>query len=69
MGLLAGSTVMLLTVIWGSCIIVGKCDIENSIAVDSKDTRGFSLTGIANLSFVLLVSFFNSELKIRKLNF
>jgi Ca2+/Na+ antiporter len=45
MGLLAGSTVMLLTVIWGSCIIVGKCDIENGVAVDSKDTKGFSLTG------------------------
>ncbi|KAL6330399.1 hypothetical protein AAG906_040329 [Vitis piasezkii] len=45
MGLLAGSTVMLLTILWGSCIIVGKCDIENSEATDLKDTRGFSLTG------------------------
>ncbi|BFG29105.1 hypothetical protein CerSpe_153790 [Prunus speciosa] len=45
MGLLAGSTVMLLTVIWGSCVLVGKCDIENSIAIDKKDTKGLSLTG------------------------
>ncbi|KAL3849243.1 hypothetical protein ACJIZ3_011125 [Penstemon smallii] len=45
MGLLAGSTVMLLTVIWGTCIIVGKCDIENHIAIDSRDTKRFSLTG------------------------
>lgn len=45
MGLLAGSTVMLLTTIWGSCVIVGKCDIEDSVAVDSKDTKGLSLTG------------------------
>ncbi|KAL0301217.1 UNVERIFIED_CONTAM: Sodium/calcium exchanger NCL [Sesamum radiatum] len=45
MGLLAGSTVMLLTLIWGTCIIVGKCDIENSVAVDSKDTKAFSLAG------------------------
>ncbi|CAA3009484.1 sodium calcium exchanger family [Olea europaea subsp. europaea] len=45
MGLLAGSTVMLLTVIWGTCIVVGKCDMENSVAIDSQDTRGFSLTG------------------------
>ncbi|CAN4104219.1 unnamed protein product [Withania somnifera] len=44
-GLLAGSTVMLLTVIWGICCIVGKCDIENSAAVDLKDTKGLSLTG------------------------
>ncbi|XP_004489056.1 sodium/calcium exchanger NCL [Cicer arietinum] len=45
MGLLAGSTVLLLTIIWGTCVIVGKCDIEDSIAIDSQDTRGFSLTG------------------------
>ncbi|XP_004251882.1 sodium/calcium exchanger NCL [Solanum lycopersicum] len=45
MGLLAGSTVMLITVIWGTCCIVGKCDIQNSVAVDMKDTNGFSLTG------------------------
>lgn len=45
MGLLAGSTVLLLTIIWGTCVIVGKCDIEDSIALDSTDTRGFHLTG------------------------
>ncbi|XP_042502304.1 sodium/calcium exchanger NCL-like isoform X1 [Macadamia integrifolia] len=43
MGLLAGSTVMLLTLLWGSCVIVGKCDIEDSIARDSEDTKGLSL--------------------------
>ncbi|KAF4378902.1 hypothetical protein F8388_021989 [Cannabis sativa] len=46
MGLLAGSTVMLLTVIWGTCIVVGKCDIENSAAKDSTDTKGFSLAAL-----------------------
>ncbi|XP_073526427.1 uncharacterized protein [Phyllobates terribilis] len=45
MGLLAGSTVMLLTVIWGSCVIVGKCDLQGSTAIDGTDTKGFSLTG------------------------
>ncbi|XP_052178790.1 sodium/calcium exchanger NCL-like isoform X2 [Diospyros lotus] len=45
MGLLAGSTVMLLTLIWGTCMVNGKCDIENEDAMDGKDTRGFSLTG------------------------
>ncbi|CAL5393525.1 unnamed protein product [Camellia sinensis] len=45
MGLLAGSTVMLLTVIWGTCVIVGKCDLHDSIAIDGKDTKKFSLTG------------------------
>ncbi|KAL8235415.1 hypothetical protein R6Q59_021515 [Mikania micrantha] len=43
MGLLAGSTVMLLTVIWGSCIIIGKCDLQESIALDNQDTKGFNL--------------------------
>ncbi|CAN0921722.1 Sodium/calcium exchanger NCL [Linum grandiflorum] len=47
MGLLAGSTVMLLTLIWGSCIVVGKCDIResNNIAIDGQNTRGLDLTG------------------------
>lgn len=46
-GLLAGSTVMLLTAIWGTCCTVGKCDIVNSIAVDLKDTKGLSFTGLS----------------------
>ncbi|KAH9305488.1 hypothetical protein KI387_009892 [Taxus chinensis] len=46
MGLLAGSTVMLLTALWGSCIVVGKCDLnEASEAIDSQDTKGLSLYG------------------------
>jgi Ca2+/Na+ antiporter len=44
MGLLAGSTVMLITIIWGSCVIVGKCDLVDSVAQDTQDTKGFSLT-------------------------
>ncbi|CAL9180233.1 unnamed protein product [Musa hybrid cultivar] len=44
MGLLAGSTVMLLTLLWGSCVVVGKCDLsDSSTSVDLQDTRGFSL--------------------------
>ncbi|XP_068664413.1 sodium/calcium exchanger NCL1-like [Aristolochia californica] len=39
MGLLAGSTVMLLTVLWGSCVVLGKVDLSE----DSTST-GFSLT-------------------------
>ncbi|KAF0934484.1 hypothetical protein E2562_025561 [Oryza meyeriana var. granulata] len=46
MGLLAGSTVMLLTLLWGSCVVVGKCDLsEDSTAIDSRDTKSFSLLG------------------------
>ncbi|XVE80050.1 hypothetical protein DITRI_Ditri14bG0107900 [Diplodiscus trichospermus] len=44
MGLLAGSTVMLITVIWGSCVVVGRCDLRDSVAVDGKNAKGFSLT-------------------------
>ncbi|KQK03282.1 sodium/calcium exchanger NCL1 [Brachypodium distachyon] len=46
MGLLAGSTVFLLTLLWGTCVVVGKCDVgPNNVAIDSTDTKGFSLTG------------------------
>ncbi|GJX30077.1 sodium/calcium exchanger NCL-like protein [Tanacetum coccineum] len=45
MGLLAGSTVMLITSIWGTCIVVGKCDLQHSLAQDNKDTKGFDLIG------------------------
>lgn len=48
-GLLAGSTVMLLTVIWGACVVVGKCDLHHDgsdiIATDKVDTKGFSMMG------------------------
>ncbi|KAG2681792.1 hypothetical protein I3760_11G159900 [Carya illinoinensis] len=44
MGLLAGSTVMLLTIIWGTCVIVGKCDLVDGVAQDARDTKGFNLT-------------------------
>lgn len=55
MGLLAGSTVMLLTLIWGTCVIVGKCDLQDSVAIDSQDTKGFSLTGMPfYLSYIQL---------------
>jgi len=54
MGLLAGSTVMLLTLLWGSCVVVGKCDLsENSTAIDSRDTKGFSLFGMLDIRCVL----------------
>ena len=46
-GLLAGSTVMLSTILWGSCVVVAKCDLsENSTSVDLQDTKGFSLFGM-----------------------
>lgn len=44
MGLLAGSTIMALTVVWGACIVAGKCDLVGSTAKDTQDTKGFSLT-------------------------
>ncbi|CAN6172525.1 unnamed protein product [Urochloa humidicola] len=43
MGLLAGSTVFLLTL--GTFVVVGKCDLgPNRVAVDLQNTRGSSLT-------------------------
>lgn len=40
MGLLAGSTVMLLTVLWGSCIVVGKVGLSDASArIDGRDSN------------------------------
>lgn len=49
MGLLAGSTVMLSTVIWGTCVVVGKCDLResDSVAIDGQNTKGLRLTGMS----------------------
>ncbi|CAL1353646.1 unnamed protein product [Linum trigynum] len=44
MGLMAGSNVMLLTVLWGSCLIVGKQDITPSMSTASGNPRTLSLT-------------------------
>ncbi|KAK4778717.1 hypothetical protein SAY86_006245 [Trapa natans] len=60
MGLLAGSTVMLISVMWGCCVVLGKCDIENSVALDKQDTRGLSLTG--NLVSVLADSGISTDI-------
>ncbi|KAL0749906.1 hypothetical protein Bca101_031909 [Brassica carinata] len=43
MGLLAGSTVTLLSIIWRTCKVVGKCNIRDTIAVNNQDTRTFHL--------------------------
>ncbi|KAL4555098.1 hypothetical protein LXL04_037709 [Taraxacum kok-saghyz] len=46
MGLLAGSIVMLLTLIWGACVTSGKSDLEDSVAIDNQDTKASNdLTG------------------------
>ncbi|KAK1320062.1 hypothetical protein QJS10_CPA03g00117 [Acorus calamus] len=47
MGLLAGSTVMLLTLLWGSCVVVGKTDLSETTgrSIDLQNTKGFSLFG------------------------
>ncbi|KAG0628532.1 hypothetical protein M758_1G033800 [Ceratodon purpureus] len=56
MGLVAGSSVMLLTALWGACLIVGRCDLVEHptngtlVAKDRTLTKGFSLreTGVTN---------------------
>lgn len=52
MGLVAGSSVMVLTALWGSCLIVGRCDLVtvrgNLVAKDKSLENGFSLTGMTN---------------------
>ncbi|KAJ3679700.1 hypothetical protein LUZ60_017711 [Juncus effusus] len=47
MGLLAGSTILTLTLLWGTCVLVGKCDFNdgNHMSIDMKDTKGLDLFG------------------------
>ncbi|KAG9446126.1 hypothetical protein H6P81_012254 [Aristolochia fimbriata] len=44
MGLLAGSTVMLLTVLWGSCVVVGKVSLTDGSASTGIDLTGSGVT-------------------------
>lgn len=60
---------MLLTLLWGSCVVVGKCDLVDANARDEVDTKGFSLTGtfiyihqINSISFLFLF-FFSGPIK------
>ncbi|KAF5178852.1 Sodium/calcium exchanger NCL2, partial [Thalictrum thalictroides] len=49
MGMLAGSAIILLTLLWGSCVAVGKTDIDGSTTIDKQDTKGFSSTGFSTM--------------------
>jgi hypothetical protein len=55
MGLVAGSSVMLLTALWGACLIAGRCDLVEHpttgalVAKDRTLTRGFHLTGAISI--------------------
>eukprot|EP00250_Pteridium_aquilinum_P003863 c14138_g2_i1 orf=45-1091(+) len=50
-GVLAGSNVMLLTLLWGTCLILGRCDLKkdsngNLFAVNKTLSKRFGLCGI-----------------------
>ncbi|CAN7017626.1 hypothetical protein Bca4012_032924 [Brassica carinata] len=55
MGLLAGSTVTLLTIIWRTCTVVGKCDIHDTIAEITKTLKA-SILKNAVVEFVWMVN-------------
>ena len=60
-GLLAGSIVMLLTLLWGSCLLLGRCDLEvvhgELIAIDKQLSRPFHLTGTGMVAHPFLSNF------------
>ncbi|CAF2134201.1 hypothetical protein YC2023_033719 [Brassica napus] len=55
MGLLAGSTVTLLTIIWRTFTVVGKCDIRDTIAETTKTLKA-SILKNAVVEFVWVVN-------------
>ncbi|KAJ0044345.1 hypothetical protein Pint_04675 [Pistacia integerrima] len=48
MGLLAGTSILLTTLVWGSCVVIGKCDIDQGSKTRNgcQNKKGFSLTEI-----------------------
>ncbi|RWR91752.1 EF-hand domain-containing protein [Cinnamomum micranthum f. kanehirae] len=44
-GCLLGQPSCFLTLLWGSCVVVGKCDLVNSTSSDSQDSKRCSLKG------------------------
>ncbi|KAL6199098.1 hypothetical protein ACLB2K_028885 [Fragaria x ananassa] len=49
-GLLVGSTVFYLTVVWGLCVYAGKCDLEGKESQDTTDTKKFNLLGSGEIT-------------------
>ncbi|KAJ1442431.1 hypothetical protein SESBI_00790 [Sesbania bispinosa] len=52
-GLLAGSSILLLTVVWGSCVIVGRQNLTNDSSGSNNSLSGKikeSLTGMGSIS-------------------
>lgn len=49
MGFLAGSAVMLLTLVWGSCIAFGSTDFSKTFSSDNQNQKPFSLTGFPDI--------------------
>lgn len=52
MGTLAGSTVMLLTIVWGGSILLGRCDLDEQSGLQRDKTRtrkwyDLKLTGVS----------------------
>ena len=57
-GVLAGSTIMILTVAWGGALIAGRCDLAGpgGTAVDRTTTLPYSLTETGNITSVLVMA-------------
>lgn len=51
MGFLAGSAVMLLTLVWGSCIAFGSTDFSRTFSSDNQNQKPFSLAGFPDIIF------------------
>ncbi|KAE8655032.1 hypothetical protein F3Y22_tig00117034pilonHSYRG00532 [Hibiscus syriacus] len=56
MGLLAGSTIMLLTVIWGSCVVVGSLSdfAETGVSTDIWTCYAASIMAISVIPFLIV---------------
>ncbi|RVX03837.1 Sodium/calcium exchanger NCL2 [Vitis vinifera] len=56
-GLLAGSTILLLTVLWGTCVIVGSCEFPGAgsgIATDEETGYMARIMGLSIIPFIII---------------
>ena len=64
-GMVAGSAIMLLTLVWGSVVAFGSYDISESQTSNQVNKKGFSITGILLLSAqTLQLEMYNSSVVI-----
>jgi hypothetical protein len=63
MGTLAGSTIMLLTIVWGGSVLCGRCDLDEQVGVLRQDCLAKGPMMSTNCSIKLLRNVVHCQLQ------